>query len=109
MIIPKLINYLSENLEVYVGMEAPNETEYVLIDQTGSSRQNHVITTSVAIQSYGSTLYDALVLNERVKNAMADFVADEQVTRVQLDTDYNFTNTATKQFRWQAVFLITHY
>ena len=48
MIIPKLINYLSESLEVYVGMEAPNETEYVLIDQTGSSRQNHIITTSVA-------------------------------------------------------------
>jgi len=110
MIITKLISYLTESLGVYVGLEAPEQvSDYVRIDQTGSSRINHLITTNIAIQSYGSSLYDALVLNERVKSAMAEFIEDPQVTRVQLDTDYNFTNTATKQYRWQAVFSITHY
>lgn len=110
MIITKLISYLTESLGVYVGMEAPEQiTNYVRIDQTGSSRQNHIITTNIAIQSYGQSLYDAMVLNERVKNAMAEFISDPQITRVQLDTDYNFSNTATKQHRWQAVFSITHY
>lgn len=111
MIIKTLLDYLITQLNgTYVGMEAPEQTSnYVLIDQTGSSRTNHIITTSVAIQSYGSSLYDAMLLNESVKSAMEGFAESALVTRVELETDYNFTNTATKQYRWQAVYSITHY
>lgn len=111
MIIKTLLDYLTENLEgIYVGMEAPEQlTDYVLIDQTGSSKTNHITTTTVAIQSYGASLYEAMLLNERVKGVMDGFLALDVVTRVQLDTDYNFTDTETKQYRWQAVYQITHY
>lgn len=111
MIAKQLLDYLSANLEgIYVGMEAPEQlTDYVLIDQTGSSRTNHIITTTFAIQSYGSSLYDAMLLNEDVKDAMNGFLEADNVTRVSLDTDYNYTNTETKQYRWQAVYQITHY
>lgn len=105
-----LIDYLDERLGVYVGIEAPEETAgYVLIDQTGSSRRNHIITTTFAIQSYGATLYEAYELNELVKTAMEGFIEQDDVTHIELETDYNFTNTATKQYRWQAVYHITHY
>jgi hypothetical protein len=50
-----------------------------------------------------------MVLNESVKSAMEGFAQLANVTRVELDTDYNFTNTTTKQYRWQAVYNITHY
>ena len=44
MIIAKLIDYLTQNLEVYAGVEAPEETSgYVLIDQTGSVTRNHIL------------------------------------------------------------------
>ena len=110
MIAKTLLDYLDSVLDVPVVMEAPERTsDYVLIDQTGSSRTNHIITTTFAIQSYGDSLYEAMVLNEEVKNAMVGFAELGNVTRVELQTDYNFTNTATKQYRWQAVFLITHY
>ena len=110
MIETLLIDYLSEHLEVFVGMEAPEQTtDYVLIDKTGSSRNNHIITSSFAIQSYGSTLYDAMLLNQEVTEAMSGLIELNQITRVELETDYNFTNTATKQYRWQAVYDITHY
>lgn len=120
MIIKKLIAYLttalitgygtSEQNDVYVGVEAPAElTGYVLIDQTGSSTSNHITTTTVAIQSYGASLYEALLMNERVKAAMVGFIGEPYVASVTLETDYNFTNTATKQYRWQAVYQITHY
>jgi hypothetical protein len=110
MIAKTLLDYLDSVLDVPVVMEAPEQTSgYVLIDQTGSSRTNHIITTTFAIQSYGATLYDAMVLNETVKEAMVGFAELGNVTRVELQTDYNFTNTATKQYRWQAVYLITHY
>ena len=110
MIAKTLLDYLGSNLDVPVVMEAPDQTTgYVLIDQTGSSRTNHIITTTFAIQSYGASLYDAMVLNDEVKDAMVGFAELDEITRVELETDYNYTNTATKQYRWQAVYLITHY
>ena len=110
MIAKTLLDYLDSVLDVPVVMEAPEQTsDYVLIDQTGSSRTNHIITTTFAIQSYGDTLYEAMVLNDAVKDAMVGFAELGNVTRVELETDYNFTNTETKQYRWQAVFQITHY
>lgn len=110
MIAKTLLDYLDSVLDVLVVMEAPEQTsDYVLIDQTGSSRTNHIITTTFAIQSYGDSLYEAMVLNDAVKDAMVGFAELGNVTRVELQTDYNYTNTATKQYRWQAVYLITHY
>ena len=113
MIAKKVIDYLLtalSELGTYVGMEAPSAlSNYVLIDQTGSSRRNHIVTTTIAIQSYGSSLYDAMLLNEAVKSAMEGFEELADITRVELETDYSFTNTATKQYRWQAVYSITHY
>lgn len=110
MIITKLIAYLTANLDVFVGLEAPEQTTgYVLIDQTGSNTRNHITTTTIAVQSYGASLYEALMLNERVKAVILGFVEENEVASVKLETDYNFTNTETKQYRWQAVFQITHY
>ena len=110
MIAKTLLDYLDSTLSVPVVMEAPEQTTgYVLIDQTGSSRTNHIITTTFAIQSFGSSLYNAMLLNDDVKDAMVGFAELDEITRVELETDYNFTNTATKQYRWQAVYNITHY
>lgn len=110
MIAKDLLDYLNSELAVDVYMEAPEQlTNYVLIDQTGTSRTNHIITTTFAIQSYAPSLYEAMVMNEFVKVAMEGFAELANVTRVELETDYNFTNTATKQYRWQAVYSIIHY
>ena len=110
MIETLLIDYLSEHLEVFVGMEAPEQTtDYVLIDKTGSNRNNHIITSTFAIQSYGASLYEAMLLNAEVVEAMEGLVELNSIARVELETDYNYTNTATKQYRWQSVFQVTHY
>jgi len=110
MIAKTLIDFLSDELDVFVGMESPAQTaDYVIIDQTGSSFSNRIKTTTFAIQSYGATLYDAMVLNDSVHEAMDRFTEHPSVAGVHLETDYNFTDTATKQYRWQAVYQITHY
>lgn len=111
MIVKDLLDYLNSTaigLDAYV--EQPeNMSGYVIIDQTGSSRRDHIITTTLAIQSYGDSLYNAMMLNEEVKTAMEGFAELDNVARVELETDYNFTDTTTKQYRWQAVYQITHY
>ena len=110
MILKDLLEYLNENLSVDVYAEAPTElTNYVLLDQLGSSESNHITTTRFAIQSYAPSLYEAGLLNEEVAEVMKGFVQLNRITRVERETNYSQTSTATKQYRWQAVYIITHY
>ena len=112
MIAKELLDFLNADtiLDTPAYMEVPTAlTDFIILDQTGTSTTNHITTTTIAVQSYGATLWDAMQLNEKVKAAMKRFAELDIVTRVELQTDYNFTNTITKQYRWQAVFEITHY
>jgi hypothetical protein len=82
---------------------------FVFIEKTGSSQSDRLFNATFAIQSYAGSLYDAMVLNEAVKNAMFEAVELKQITRVELNSDYNYTDTTTKKPRYQAVFDLTHY
>ena len=68
-----------------------------------------VLPASVAVDVKNDLKVNAMVLNDTVASAMVGFAELDEITRVELETDYNFTNTATKQYRWQAVYQITHY
>ena len=107
-----LRDYLLEVLSVPVYMQKPErltENEYIIIEKTGSSATNHIETATVAIQSYSSSLYGAAVINKAVKQAMRDAEALDDIAGIRLNTDYNFSDTATKQYRYQAVFVISWY
>ena len=60
------------------------------------------------MQSYAPSLFEAAELNERVKAAMDDLILLPDIFSAKLDSDYNFTDTATKQYRYQAVYNITY-
>lgn len=82
---------------------------YIVLEKTGSAEENHIPSATIAIQSYGTTLYEAAVLNEKVKEVMRDIVKLPSVSSCDLNSDYNFTYTAMKAYRYQAVFVITYY
>lgn len=82
---------------------------YVVFEKTGGSKENHILQSTFAFQSYAPTLMEAMELNEQVKDAVNGMVSLDDITRVHYETDYNFTNTADKHPRYQAVFEITHY
>ncbi len=91
-------------------MRPENEpTEYLLIEKTGSAESNRITSATIAIQSYGSTLYRASTINSELKACMRDLVSNNAISRCVCATDYNFTNTATKHPRYQAVYEITYY
>lgn len=111
MIEKTIKDYLSEHLApISVTLERPVEAPdtYVLIDKTGSSLQNGIRTASIAIQSYAPSLYEAAALNEVVIELMLRIVELDSIAGCELDSDYNFTNTTTKQYRYQAVFDVTY-
>lgn len=111
MIEKTILDYLDTELSVPVYMERPANPPqtYVLLEKTGSGKRNHICDATLAIQSYGPSMYEAAVLNETVKAAMESAVTLNEICRVSLNSDYNFTDTAMKQYRYQAVFEITHY
>lgn len=111
MIETTILNYLlAKGLSVgdNVYCEVPKEdipAEYILIEKTGSSSENRINQAMVAIQSISKTdLFHAMQLNEEVKEAMDEIIDLPEIFQCECNSDYNFTKTQTKEYRYQAVF-----
>lgn len=104
-------DYLQSSLGVPVRLEEEDNlgTEYVLIEKTGSSVENHIKRATLAIQSYSMSLYGAAELNERVKEVMGKSIELDDICQCNLNSDYNYTDTTRKKYRYQAVFDVVHY
>ena len=109
--IEKIIyDYLKgQGIAAYMQKPKDPPSEYVLLEKTGSSRTNHINSATIALQSYAGSLYSAALLNERVKDAMDNSIVLDDICSASLNSDYNFTDTTTKEFRYQAVYDIVHY
>ena len=83
--------------------------KFVYMEKTGSGEENRLKNATFAFQSYGGTVFEAAALNEEVKAAAAGAVTLPEITKVKLNTDYNFADTQRKRPRYQAVFDIWHY
>lgn len=106
MIEETILKHLNKSLCVPAYMEVPENppSEYVVIEKTGSGNENGIISATFAVQSCAKSLYRAAVVNESVKAQMAYLAETPEVFAVELNSDYNFTDTSTKQYRYQAVF-----
>lgn len=112
MIIEEVVrDYLDEQLTVPVLLQRTQKmTEpYVMVEKAGGSQTNRINSATIAVQSYGNSIHVAADLNEQVKSAMDDIVELSEVSSVSLNSDYNFTDQERDEFRYQAVFDITHY
>lgn len=105
-----ICDYLSQRLDCPVLPEKPARPfgRMVFVERTGG-RGRFIKETTVAIQSYETSMYGAAELNDLVIEAMQGLIEVDVVTHVELNSNYNFTDTTTKEYRYQAVFDITHY
>lgn len=106
-----ILGYLKTRLNLKVLMEYPDENEerFVVIEKTGSGETNGIKSATIVVQSVADSLFNAACLNEQVKKAMRDIVSLDEICDVSINSDYNFTDTQTKRYRYQAVFNIVHY
>lgn len=112
MIIEEVVRtYLEEALTVPVFLQRAQKMTgpYVMIEKTSGGQTNRINSATLAIQSYGGSIHTASDLNEQVKTAMDGIVDLPEVSGISLDTDYNFTDEERDEYRYQAVFDITHY
>ena len=67
-----IIDYLQKKTGVscYAQYDDASQDTFIVVEKTGGYTDNFIRHATLAIQSYGSSLYDAAVLNEKVKEAM---------------------------------------
>lgn len=120
MIEKVLQDYLKECLTTTVGtstvtvpvyMEVPEKMpdKFVVLEKTSGGMENHIYESTFAIRSYAMSMYDAACLNEEIKGYMLYGRTPAEVSGVRLNSDYNYTDTSTKRYRYQAVYDIYHY
>ena len=101
-----ILEGLKQALNVPVSMEhLPDEPkEYVLLERVGGSQEIGLERASFAVQSHSDSMYGACELNQKVRKAMLDLIEDPHISRVTLDSDYNYTDTTTKKYRYQGIY-----
>ncbi len=101
MIEKKIRDYLEKALKVPVWVEhRENEPDsFIIFEKTGGHIKNTIHHSTYAFQSYGKTLAEALKLN----NKLLDYMMIFEDANVRLNSNYNFTDTSTKRYRYQAI------
>ena len=111
MIEKTILDFLQSELTEPVYLEKPETApnRYILFERTGGGRPNSLPLSTFAFQSYAESLYEAASLNERLKTTVDNLITLNEIGSVRLNSDYNFTDTTTKKYRYQAVYDIYHY
>lgn len=92
-----------------IGRPDSDRDKYLIVQRSGSRRENHLYSSTIAVQSYAGSIYEAAKLNEKVIEIMDNITELDRITAVDLNSTYLFMKTSTKQPRYQAVFDLYHY
>lgn len=111
MIEKVILEYLNSALTVPCYMEFPEiaPDEFIVITKIGASRTNWIYSSTFEFQCVSTSLEKAATLCETLKAAMDDAVTLTEVFRARYAGDYNATFTASKSYRYKAVYEVTHY
>lgn len=103
--------YLDGHLSVpsFFEHEPAMPERYVIVEKTSSGRKDFALSATFAFQSYAPSLQKAAELNEEVKRVVDGLLVLDEVSGIRLNSDYNFTDVETKEYRYQAVFDIYYF
>lgn len=105
-----IIQYLNDVLDVPVYAEEPDNKvlPYVVLEQTSTDKENLIVFAAIAFDSYADTKIDAINLNNEVISAMEGFDSVMNVSRSELNTSYNNTDTTTKRYCYSCSFDVVY-
>lgn len=113
MIEETMINFLNYHLSAPVYTDKPQKDipeEYYLLEKTGGAPRDHINTSNIVLQAFAGSRYRAAQLIEDANAAVLyELIKQDNISGAELNGSGSFTDTATKQYRYQSVFVITHY
>ena len=84
--------------------------EYYTVELIGGPSINKINQSTIAIKSHAKSRARAADLAYDVDNVMQNgLIEDDYVSGVKRNTVANFTDTAKKTYRYQGVYVVTHY
>ena len=108
-----MINFLNYHMSAPVYTDKPKKDvpeEYFLLEKTGGSEREHINRSTIALQAYAASRYRAAQLIEDANAAVLhELIKQDEISDAEINGSGSFTDTATKQYRYQSVFVITHY
>lgn len=110
MIEEQIKKALEEDTGLPVYFEIPENMpkRFYVLERIGGSRKNYLSKATMALQSYAESLYEAAKANEVGKDAFLALVRFPWIAGAHLNSDYNYTDTELKRYRYQAVFDISY-
>ena len=99
----------SLSIPVYFEIPANPPDKFIIIERTGGRFDNYLYRSTFAFRSYAPTLAEAAALDEILVSIVEDSVKQKEVAQARLNSHYNYTDTSTKKYRYQAVFDFVHY
>lgn len=104
-------NYLAEKLSMPVVLEVPADPpkSFILLEKTAAAVRRILTVRCWQSSPTRRPCMEAARLNERVKAAMDSAAELDAVSASRLNSDYNFTDTTTKRYRYQAVYDLVYY
>lgn len=107
-VITHLVSELKTN-DVYAERPVNPPAAFYVVEKTSSGETNHIQNAVIAVQSISqSSLLEAATMSKAAEKAMKKLIEVENVSRCILNSAYNFTDTRTREYRYQAVFEITY-
>lgn len=105
-----VIGYLNglDGIEAYAERPEDPPEEYLIIEKVGGGEENYISRATIAVQSYADTLIRAAEICRKVEKAMKEITDLNNISRSRLNSSYNFTDTESKKYRYQAVFDLTY-
>lgn len=82
---------------------------HYMVEKTGSNTRDRITTAQITIQSVTvQSKAQAARMNERMTGVMEGIVGTSGISACHLNSDYDYTDTTSKRWRYQAVFDITY-
>ena len=103
--------YLQQRLEVPVYFEFPRKPSesFLVLNVEHNSRENHIDSALLVVDSYGPSQLAAAQLNRSVKPVLDDLALLPNISASKRGGDYPAFDSANKKYRYQAVQNITYY
>lgn len=95
---------------VYLEEPNPRPTRYVVIEKTnGGEIDRYLYSSMISAFCYADTMEHASDLCETVKRAARTIESNNSICKITLNSDYNYTDTSKKGYRYRALFDVIHY
>jgi len=106
MIEKRIIDYLGECLDVPVYGEQPEDKpdRYIIVEKTGGGGDRFIARCMMAVFCHAESLEEAAVLNTQMIGRMFEAISIPQISKVELNTESNFSDIARKAYEYYALF-----